>query len=282
MSNFKRIVFSGGGSRCLWQVGFWDSAAPALKIKPRLVAGVSAGGAMAAMVMSGTSGTGIRLIKEATAANRKNFYFTNLFRSTPSFPHYRIYRHTVVTTVDAAALERIRKGPEIRITMAHPPAYLGARSGTATGLIAYSLEKNLTHPMHPAWGKKLGYTSTVARLNDCATPDEAADLIMCSSCTPPFVPILSYKGRVALDGGIIDNVPVYAVEDDTAGGDVLVLLTRRYGEKSIPRVPGRVYVQPSSEPPVSKWDYTNPDGLQKAYDMGRRDGDVFVKSFAKK
>ena len=108
------------------------------------------------------------------------------------------------------------------------------------------------------------------------------DLIMCSSCTPPFLPVMRHKGRVTLDGGIIDNVPVYAVSDRRDRGDILVLLSRQYNDRRIPDVPGRVYVQPSEAPPVSKWDYTNPSGLQKAYDMGRRDGETFLKKRPKK
>lgn len=268
MYDFKTVVFSGGGSRCLWQVGFWDTAAAELNIKPEIVAGVSAGAAMAAMVMAGTSGTGLRLIKEATAANRKNFYFTKMFTADPAFPHYRIYRNTVLSTLDDAAVKKIKTGPEVRVMFAHPPVYLGARTGTAAGLLAYVLEKHITHPVHPRLASKLGYTASIVRLNDCATGDEMADLIMCSSCTPPFVPILRHKGRVTLDGGIIDNVPVHAIGEDAARGDMLVLMSR-------------IYVQPSVNPPVSKWDYTNPEGLQKSYDLGRKDGENFLKKIRK-
>lgn len=281
MYNFKTVVFSGGGSRCLWQVGFWDTVAPELGLKPEIVAGVSAGAAMAAMVVAGTSGTGLRLIKEATAANRKNFYFSRLFTGEPAFPHYRIYRNTVVSALDDSALRKIKAGPEIRIMFAHPPVYLGARSGTFAGLLAYVLEKHTTHPVHPKLASKLGYTASVVKLNDCNTADEMADLIMCSSCTPPFVPILRYKDKITLDGGIIDNVPVYALGEDAKRGDMLVLMSRIHNEKRIPKVPGRVYVQPSSNPPISKWDYTSPEGLQKSYDLGRTDGEFFLKKTGK-
>ncbi len=276
-NEFKTVVFAGGGSRCLWQVGFWDVAAPGLKIKPEIVAGVSAGAAMAAMVMAGTSQLGIRLIKEATAANKKNFYFSNIFSKEPAFPHYRIYRDTVVRALGGDAVKKIKSGPEIRVMFSHPPLYLGARSGTIAGMLAYTIEKHTMHPVHPKLASRLGYTATVAKLNDCDTADEMADLVMCSSCTPPFVPVLRHNGRVTLDGGVIDNVPVSAIGSDGSDGKMLVLMTRVYDSKRIPEVPGRVYVYPSSAPPVSKWDYTSPQGLQGAYDLGRRDGEVFLK-----
>lgn len=279
MKEFKTVVFSGGGSRCLWQVGFWDTVSPELKLKPEVVAGVSAGAAMAAMIMGGTSDTGLRLIKEATAANKKNFYFTNIFRREPVFPHYGIYRNTVLATLTDSAVKKIRSGPQVRVMFAHPPAYLGARSGTVAGLLGYALEKHITHPVHPVIGLKMGYTATVANLNDCLTPEEMTDMIMYSSCTPPFLPILRHNGKITLDGGIIDNVPVHAVSDRQEKGRMLVLLSRLYDRKRIPAAAGRLYVQPSSAPPVSKWDYTNPSGLQKAYDLGRSDGERFIKEY---
>jgi hypothetical protein len=71
---------------------------------------------------------------------------------------------------------------------------------------------------------------------------------------------------------VIDNVPVCAL--DEAPGRTLVLLTRRY--PALPAIPGRTYVQPSATIPVSAWDYTNAEGLQIAYDLGRRDAERFV------
>ncbi len=281
MKEFKTVVFSGGGSRCLWQVGFWDTVSPELGLKPDVVAGVSAGAAMAAMIFGGASQTGIRMIKEATALNRSNFYPSNIFRSKPAFPHYAIYRNTVLNTLDEDAVKKIRSGPEVRVMFAHPPSYLGARSGVVAGLLGYTLEKHIKHPVHPVAGTRLGYSATIVKLNECSTGEEMTNMIMYSSCTPPFLPVLKYKGNVALDGGVIDNVPVRAVNDMNGKGKMLVLLTRLYDKKSIPQISGRLYVQPSSMPPVSKWDYTNPTGLQGSYDLGRADGERFIKDYRK-
>ena len=56
---------------------------------------------------------------------------------------------------------------------------------------------------------------------------------------------LRWKGRYVLDGGVVDNVPVCALDD--APGATLVLLTRRY--RALPDIPGRTYVQPSRRSP---------------------------------
>jgi hypothetical protein len=54
------------------------------------------------------------------------------------------------------------------------------------------------------------------------------------------------------------------------------MLTRRYA--ALPDIPGRTYVQPSAKIPVDAWDYTSPEGIQSAYDLGRRDGEGFVNA----
>ena len=45
--NFDSVVFAGGGNRCAWQAGWWERVAPEIGLQPRVVAGVSAGAAMA-------------------------------------------------------------------------------------------------------------------------------------------------------------------------------------------------------------------------------------------
>jgi len=279
MKDFKSVIFSGGGSRCLWQVGLWDTVSHELNLKPDIIAGVSAGAAMAGMIASGTSDIGIALIKEATAANKKNFYLSNFLKKEPVFPHYRIYRNTVLNAINPDALKRLKQGPEVRVLITNPPAYLGALSGTFVGIMAYVLEKHISHPVHPGTALKLGFKPAVAKLNDCNTSDEVADLVMCSSCTPPFLPILKYNGRISLDGGIIDNVPVSVISEDERKGKMLVLMSRIHRADRIPKIPGRIYLQPSVTPGVSKWDYTNPGGLQSAYDLGRKDGETFVRQY---
>jgi hypothetical protein len=80
--------------------------------------------------------------------------------------------------------------------------------------------------------------------------------------------------RPVLDGGLIDSAPLETIPAPPP--PTLVLLTRRYAPEAIPRVPGRVYVQPSEPVPVHKWDYTNPERVRATYDLGRRDGERFA------
>jgi predicted acylesterase/phospholipase RssA len=127
--------------------------------------------------------------------------------------------------------------------------------------------------VHPRLAPSLGFSADYVTVRECRTPEALADLVLASSCTPPFTPLFRHGGKPALDGGIADNVPVAALGDTP--GATLVLLSRRY--RRLPTHTSRVYVQPSMAIPVSRWDYTNPAGLQAAYDLGRRDGETFAR-----
>jgi predicted acylesterase/phospholipase RssA len=276
LKEITAVVFSGGGSRCLWQAGMWDELIKDVDFKPSTIAAASAGATIACLLLAGKSKAGLEYFKNATRRNRKNAYWANLFTDQPVFPHYRIYRQAILELFDETALDRLKSGPEIRVQISQPPNWLGSRTGSLLGILAYSLEKQILYPMHPTFSGRLGYKALVVPVSDCKTVPELADLLLQSSCTPPFVPVMKRNGRPALDGGLIDNVPVAVVEDKN--GKVLVLLSRQYPVDKIPKVESRIYLQPSEPVSIAKWDYTNPEGLQFAYDLGRKDAASLLKT----
>jgi predicted acylesterase/phospholipase RssA len=276
-SSFKSVVFAGGGCRCLWQAGFMREAAPGLNICPNEVAAASAGAAIACMFYSGRTEFSLEYFKKSTSRNKKNFYIENMLSPEPAFPHYAMYRELMLATMDGKSFAKLKKGPDIRILMSRPPSLLGPRSATFIGLMAYLIDKHASGDVHPTLPTRIGYYPEVAVAQDCGTAEELADLVLASSCTPPFTPIMRRNGRTVLDGGLIDNVPMRALAD--TGGAILILLTRQYRESSIPRIPGRTYVQPSRPSPIAKWDYTSPKGIQEVFDLGRKDGEDFAKNF---
>lgn len=272
---FTAVVFAGGGSRCTWQVGFWKEIAPALESPPAAVAAVSAGAAMACFVFADCGLEALDYFKEITGRNPKNFYPENMFNSRPVFPHLGMYRGTLLKFLTPERLEILRRGPDLRILMSRPPAWAGPRLAVLCGYFCYQLEKTLYAPLHPVLAERVGFKPVIAAVRDCTTPEQLADLILASSCTPPFTPVLKWNGRIVLDGGLIDNVPEKALPH--LNGTILYLLTRRYSDKTIPVIPGRTYVQPSRPIGITKWDYTSPGGIQDAYDLGREDGRAFLQ-----
>lgn len=235
---------------------------------------MSAGSAMACMIFSDSVEQGLAYFLERTTRNERNVYPENVWGEESVFPHERIYRETILHVCDEDAVDKLRAGPDIRVLVSRPPDWLGSYGGVLAGFLAYEAEKLFMPGVHPEFARRVGFTSEVISLRTCDGPEDVADLILQSSCTPPFTPVYERAGRPVLDGGLVDNVPVSALSEEA--GRALVLLTRRYDEELLPSHPDRVYVQPSGDMPVDKWDYANPDGARGAFDLGRRDGEAFL------
>lgn len=280
-TNFQSVVFAGGGARCSWQIGFWEVVAPALKIQPRAVAAVSAGAAMASFIFSNRVQKALHSFSRRMHNNPKNFYPWRLFQpGKAAFPQAQIYREALLETFDSEAFANLtQQAPPIYMLLSHPPRWLGARSGVLVGFLAYKVEKKLHQPLHPTWGQKVGFQPQVVSSHDCNTPEELVDLILQSSCTPPFTPIFRRNGRVVLDGGLIDNVPVEALPQSKEREPTLVLLSRPYPQTNRLGHPHCTYVQPSQKATVSAWDYTSPDGILNTYEAGKKDGEDFLRKW---
>lgn len=269
---FESIVFSGGGCRCFWQAGFWKAAAPRLELRPKVVAAVSAGAAFACAALGGVVEQVVEDFITRARDNRRNFYPQNLLAGRRAFPHEDLYRDAILSSIDACVLEKLRQGPELRVLVARPPLPFATHTQLLVALMAYKADRLARRRVHVTWPARLGFHPIVASVGDCRTPTDLADLILQSSTTPPVTKLQRRNGRVVVDGGIIDSVPV-ALADPAH--QQLVLLTRRY--PSLPRVEGRVYVQPSRPLSISTWDYTRPELIREAYELGQRDGERFAK-----
>jgi predicted acylesterase/phospholipase RssA len=270
------VVFAGGGCRCFWQAGFWSEAAPALGLSPRVAAATSAGAAFACAIFAGAVESVVEDFSRRVAANPRNVYPWNALRGAAVFPHEGIYRATLLANLGGERLERIRRGPELRVVLARPAAGVGARLAFGLALFAFLVERRAhLHRVHAVWGRRLGFRTEVVVANACRSPEELADLVLHASCTPPVTSYYRRLGRPVLDGGLVDHIPVDAVAGE---GPALVLLTRRYPESALPRVPGRTYVQPSADLPVQRWDYTSPERVRATFELGRRDGAAFARA----
>ena len=206
--------------------------------------------------------------------NKKNRYWKNLFNSKPIHPHNHLYRYIIETAIDQEGLNALQQGPKNHILVAHIPSWLGPKSATLIGISAYQLEKKLFHPVHPKSGKALGFKSEFIKVQDCQTVNDLCNLIISSSCTPPFTPLMYQSGKAVLDGGIIDNIPVHGVSHFP--GRTLVLCSRPYD--NLPKITERIYLAPSKPVAVSSWDYTNPEAIRDTYQQGKEDALSFLES----
>lgn len=273
----RNVIFAGGGSRCLWQVGFWDGANRAglgLNQTVDYAASTSAGCAMATACMLDRGSEALALFKELTARNPANIHWRNLRPGSdaPLLPHLGMYRQALEAFLTSRDLEALA-GKRLEFLMAVFPGFLPSTLGTLTAFTLYGLEKHLTGVLHPTWTRKLGFQSLVRGNQEAEDVADFIDIILSSSCVPPVLPRNGYRGQRVLDGGIIDNVPAHLA--DGRCGATLVLLSKRY-RRPLPEPGQRIYAQPSQPICIDKFDYANPDGLQAAYNLGLSDGERFV------
>ena len=210
----------------------------------------------------------------------KNFDFAAWRRGEPLCPVGPMYTELLHQTIDAAAFSRLQQMTDFQVAVARLPRGLSPSIGAAIGIGAYQIEKKVFHPVHPKFGRALGFRPDFVSARALSDPQLFREALMASSGVPPFMPVTHVAGRPAFDGGLVDNVPVEPIEPiEAAGGRTLVLLTRVY--KSIPTIKGRTYAQPSRKVDVGQFDIRNPDGIRNAYELGLRDGDAFAASLGK-
>jgi predicted acylesterase/phospholipase RssA len=272
---FDAVVFAGGGNRCYWQGGFYEAAAPRLGLAPKLVVGASAGAFAAIYSLLGTGAEVRALVYSGAGPHLKNFDVAAWRRGDPLCPVGPMYSELLARTIDAVALNRLNGMTDLRIALTRLPRGLPPLAGSLLGIGAYQLEKHLLHPVHPRFGRALGFRAEFVSARDIDDVAEMRSALLASSGVPPFIPVTHVKGAPAFDGGLVDNVPVEPLAPvEAAGGRTLVLLTRVYG--NVPEIPGRIYVQPSQKIALSQFDITNPQGIRAAYELGLRDGATFA------
>jgi hypothetical protein len=207
----------------------------------------------------------------------KNLDWRRVLRGERIAPHGAIYRSTLVHALEDGGLERVQSSPfPIWILCSVPPRPLPIGAATWLGLGAYSVEKKLDpNLLHPRVGKRLGFREFVYDARACQTPSDLADLVLASSSTPPFTPVGAFRGRVLLDGGIVDNVPADVTERDPAVRGNLVLLTRPYPAGVTGEHGARLYLEPSTEVPISRWDYREQAAVEATIELGLTDAERY-------
>lgn len=269
------VVFSGGGARCFWQAGFWEAVRSVLPV-PTAVSGVSGGAAVAAILFAGGWSRFYAKFLELAARNERNVHYRNLLRRSSVFPHPAISHESFLHSVSARALQALRFGPDLRIVISHPPRFLGARLAASLAVLVDEIEKRVTRRAVSEWVRRLGFQSSVVRARECDSPEALVHAILQSSTAPPMFPVTRREGRVALDGALVENVPLSAVADCRRP---LVLLSRH--EPALPTGRREVFACPSETVPVSSWDFASPEKVVATFELGLRDGVRFRGNLAR-
>jgi predicted acylesterase/phospholipase RssA len=277
---FRNAIFAGGGSRCFWQLGFWEGAKASgldLQGSVKFVGSTSAGCAMASAAILDRSHDALTIFKNLTDKNPKNIHWKNLNPLTKGalLPHARMYREALREFIGHDDFETI-KSTSVHFLMSAYPKWLGGVLGAAAALSIYGAEKAIRKdPIHPKWPVMAGFRPLVGRAVDCRSAQDFIDMVLAASCVPPVLPEGRFGDRKVLDGGLIENIPVRLADKEP--GETLVLLSRKY-ERALPAGDRVTWVQPSKPIRIDKFDYANPDGLQETFELGLTDGQRFGRS----
>jgi predicted acylesterase/phospholipase RssA len=285
MKNFDQVVFAGGGNRCWWQAGFWHALNEKYPQAPERIVAISAGAATACLLYARPGKEGaqwaLQYYEDALCNVTKNVHWENIWSDQKVFPHNAIYSKAL-SNILAKSPENLKNAPDIYIGVAHIPKWLGPKSAVFIGLLAYNLEKYVLKNLHPKLGRCLGFKREFVKAQDCKNLKELQELILQSSCTPPFTPVMYRNHHAVLDGGLVDNVPIDGLAPSQNGkiSEVLVLVTRRYPfpDVFVRELPGLrlTYVQPTKKVVMSSWDYSRSELMRPTYQQGHDDAQLLL------
>jgi len=270
------LTLAGGGNRAFYQAGLLDAVGD--RIRPRLgvVAACSAGACVASLHLAGRVEQARDVWKRHVRGMGRNLDPRRLLQGESMAPHGRVYWETMVEVMGDGGLGEIQAlpFPLLVLTTAFSER-APALAAITLGLGAYNLEKRLRpRSLHPTFGRRLGFSPKVFDARECTTAEELADLILASSATPPFTPVGRFRGHRLLDGGVIDNVPAFVAEELPGIRRNLIVLTRPYPHGVLGRRGRRLYIGPTRETPISRWDNTRPELLDATIDMGRAEARI--------
>ena len=279
MSGPFSVVLSGGGCKAFWANGALDVLG---EILPPIDswAGVSAGAAFALTHVAGRFGVAFERFLESVEANQRNFYPSRALRRQRPFPHNDIYRDALRYMMRDGGFVRLREAAPVYILLSYvQPGYPFVP--TSWNAVQAFVDRRRRNVLHGPNELPPGIGTQVVCSREAMDVAQLEDWTMMSSTIPPITPIQRRSGRVYLDGGLIDNIPIRALPEAARGegAKVLCLVSHhiRVPERPV-RVPSgaEVLYLAAREPlPVRVWDYTSPERVIAAMDLGRRDANAY-------
>lgn len=269
------IAFAGGGNRCWWQGGVCDTLVSHGFALPRHFSGTSAGIAIATSLAGGTAHDALAPCAALYAGNPHMVCRQDLRAGRLRFAHQHIFPAWLDSFVTAARWQQARaRGHQLHVAVAR---FLGPQLpglASSLGLLAYLADKFVLRQVHPCLPAQLGFRVAFLSTRDDTTPTDLKRLLVAAAAASPIIKSPPLEGKMAMDGGFVDNAPVapLSAQELGAGDQTLVLLTRHY--RRLPplfQVADRVYWQPSRAVPVSTWRCTPGTDVAAAYAHGQAD-----------
>ena len=270
---FDQVIFSGGGTRCMWQGGFMEVLRHEVPIRPARISGVS-GGACSACGFISHRGTTVRdNFIEKFEEHDRNIPLHEPFDGKYGYsPHQQIYREVIETCFgDPEAIRDVSEGPQFEVLIARPPDHDWAKLTGAAMTLLYVADSKIRSNPHLTWPEAAGLRGELVDARAAAREGRLLDLVCAAATIPPAFEPPMWDGKPAIDAGMVDQAPLPTGDS----GRTLVLLTKAFND--IPKVEGRIYVGPSEEVPADKIDFTDPQKLRDTWRMGEEDARSFLR-----
>jgi predicted acylesterase/phospholipase RssA len=272
------VVLSGGGCKAFWANGALEVLGESL---PPIDAwaGVSAGAAFALCHVADRFPEAFARFLELVAANKRNFYPQRALLRQRPFPHNDIYRASLGQVLRGEGFTRIRAGAPVYMLLSYVIAGQPFVSTTFAAVRQFA-DRRRRAVLHGPSELPRGIGTQVVCSREAMDVDQLLDWTLMSSTIPPITPIQRRSGRRYLDGGLIDNVPIRALPETARGpgSKVLALVSHhvRVPDKPV-RLPSGVevlYLAAREPLPVRVWDYTSPERVIAAKQLGQRDAEA--------
>ena len=267
---FDQLVFSGGGTRCLWQGGFLEVAAEPLGLDPARIASVSGGALSACCHVSGRDRKLLEVMGGTFAEQDSNMAEAPLTGEKGLTPHQELYRAVVEETLDEDARAAIADGPPLQVQLAKPPKRLPLKAGALLALVLYEIDQKARATPHMSLPVTIGTKAFLVDARQAARDGKLIDLVCAAAVIPPVFDLPGWEGDRVMDAGTCDNAPMPEPDE----GRTLILLTRHY--RNAPEREDRLYVAPSDETPADKIDFTDRAKIEETWRLGRKDAKRFL------
>lgn len=281
MASRFSVVLSGGGCKAFWSVGALDVLEQHLPPIDHW-AGVSAGAAMAISRVAGRFEHSFSRFLESVALNKRNFYPARALRRQRPFPHNYIYRDAIGFLLRGEGFAKVRNGPPVHILLSYVQAGRPLVPTTFNAVQQF-IDRRRRYVLHGPAELPPGIGTEVVCSREAMDAEQLINWTLMSSTIPPITPIHRKAGRRYLDGGLIDNVPIRALpaEARAPGSKILCLISHHVPVPQAPVVAPDgaqvLYLSALDDLPVRVWDYTSPERVYAAIDLGRRNAEALIQ-----